>query len=242
MTTRIYQAMSLSSPAVIELDQKASHHVARVLRLQVNEPLIIFNGQGGEYRGTIVEINKKHVTVKLETYDARNAESPLKIYLAQGISRGEKMDYTIQKAVELGVTQIFPLFTERCNVKLDQERSEKRLHHWQSIVISACEQSGRNCVPEVAAPQTLDTWLAAKQGDHCFVLSPNAEHSLKKQTITAPASIVLLIGPEGGLSQREIAQAIEKGYLPLNLGPRILRTETAALAAITAIQCMAGDM
>ncbi len=242
MTTRIYQAIPLALNSPVQLDAEASHHLARVLRASVADPVIVFNGQGDEYAGTIIRIDKKHVTVELTTQIVRSAESKLEIWLAQGISRGEKMDFTIQKAVELGVHKIVPLFTERCNVKLDQERSEKRLKHWQSVVISACEQSGRNQVPDVLAPEALETWLKTIQADYCFVLSPVAEHKLKKHAIPAGARVVLLIGPEGGLSEREIQNAIENNFLPLNLGPRVLRTETAALAAITTVQCCFGDM
>jgi 16S rRNA (uracil1498-N3)-methyltransferase len=230
MTTRIYQAIPLTISSTIQLDAEASHHLARVLRASVSDPVIVFNGQGDEYAGTIIRIDKKYVTVELTKQFVRSAESTLEIWLAQGISRGEKMDFTIQKAVELGVSKIIPLFTERCNVKLDQERSEKRLKHWQSVVISACEQSGRNQVPEVLPPNILDAWLKTIQADYCFVLSPVAEHKLKKQTIPPGARVILLIGPEGGLSEREIQSATEQGFLPLNLGPRVLRTETAALA------------
>lgn len=242
MTIRIFQPIPLSANAVVQLDEPASHHLARVLRCQKGESVVIFNGEGGEFAGNIVEIGKKQVTVELHSYVDRDVESPLDIWLAQGISRGEKMDYTIQKAVELGVNKIIPLFTERCNVKLDGERSEKRQQHWQSIVASACEQSGRNRVPEVTMPQTLKNWVTTVDAVRCFVLSPYAEHKLKNQTISAGARVILLMGPEGGLSENEIEYAAAQHFLPLNLGPRILRTETAALAAITALQCQFGDM
>jgi len=242
MTTRIFQSIPLSPNALITLDEQASHHLARVLRCQQGELVVIFNGQGGEYTGKIVEIGKKQVTVQLHAYTDADVESPLDIWLAQGISRGEKMDYTIQKAVELGVNKIIPLFTERCNVKLDSERSEKRLQHWQSIVISACEQSGRNRVPEVIMPQTLKSWVVNVDASHRFVLSPYAVNKLKNQTISVADRVILLMGPEGGLSENEIEYASAHDFLPLNLGPRILRTETAAVAAITALQCQFGDM
>lgn len=152
------------------------------------------------------------------------------------------MDYTIQKAIELGVNKIMPLFTERCNVKLDSDRSEKRLQHWQSIAVSACEQSGRNRVPEVMMPEAFKKWLSHATADHCFVLSPYAQHKLSTQKISKGAKVILLMGPEGGLSEQEIELAAQQDFLPLNLGPRILRTETAAVAAITALQCRFGDM
>lgn len=242
MTTRIFQAVPLAIHTSIQLTEAASHHLARVLRAQINDPVIIFNGQGGEYEGVIQRIDKKSVTVQLETFNPREAESPLEIYLAQGISRGEKMDYTLQKAVELGVKGIIPLFTERCNVKLDVERGEKKQQHWQSVVVSACEQSGRNRVPMVAVPQSFAQWVGQAAADFCFVLAPGVDGKLKQLAVPSHARIILLIGPEGGLSEQEIAQALQRGFKSLNLGPRVLRTETAALAAIAALQGLFGDM
>jgi 16S rRNA (uracil1498-N3)-methyltransferase len=240
--TRIYQAIPLSLQATIELDSQASHHLARVMRVQVGDDVTIFNGEGGEYLGTIVRIDKKTVAVQLNEFLSRGAESPLKLTLAQGISRGEKMDYTIQKAVELGVSRIVPLLTERCNVKLDEERRQKRLQHWQSIVVSACEQSGRNTIPELVAPQQLTSWLPSVQAEQCFVLAPTADKTLKQFSLQKNAHVVLLIGPEGGLSPQEISAAAKHHFSPLVLGPRILRTETAAIAALTALQCCFGDL
>lgn len=240
--TRIYQATELTPHSSVTLDEFASHHLARVLRASVGDKIIIFNGQGGEYPAVIQQINKKTIIADLLEFVARDVESELDICLAQGISRGEKMDYTIQKAVELGVKQIIPLFTERCNVKLDAERSEKRLQHWQSVIISACEQSGRNRIPAIKKPQTLDSWLPTVKADACLVLSPYAEHHLKNQTISSRGKVVLLIGPEGGLSDREVSLAGQHHFQPVRLGPRVLRTETAALAAISAIQSIFGDM
>ncbi len=240
--SRIFQAIPLAVNTQIILDNQASHHVARVLRAKVSDEVVIFNGEGGEFLGTITHIDKKNVTVSLTTFDAREAESTLHLTLAQGISRGEKMDYTIQKAVELGVNRIVPLLTERCNVKLDDERRQKRFQHWQSIVVSACEQSGRNRLPEILAPQALTTWLPTVQADQGFVLAPGAERSLQHFSLEKSAHIVLLIGPEGGLSQAEITQSQRYGFAPLALGPRILRTETAAVAALTALQCCFGDI
>lgn len=241
--SRIYQPVIIKSGSTLTLDEAASHHLARVLRAEENDEVTVFNGHGGEYRCAITRIEKKHVTVMVGDFIDRDSESPLEIILAQGISRGEKMDFTIQKAVELGVTQIIPLLTERCNVKLDEERKQKRVQHWQSVVISACEQSGRTRVPEVLPPQSLSAWLAKASVDQGFVLSPHVETKLKDIPIQKNARVALLIGPEGGLSESEIRQAYEiKGFLPLSLGPRILRTETAALVAITTLQCFFGDL
>jgi 16S rRNA (uracil1498-N3)-methyltransferase len=237
---RIYQPFPLAVQSVLKLDENASHHLARVLRAKIGDSLVIFNGQGGEYSAIITHIDKKNVEVKMETFLPREAESPLKIHLAQGIARGEKMDFIIQKAVELGAASIIPLITERCNVRLDNEREAKRLQHWQSVIISACEQSGRNRLPEIESPRLLKSFLPQVKADYRFVLTPHVD---KKMTahISRNASIVLLIGPEGGLSDEEVDSAIKNGFIPLNLGPRILRTETAPLAAIATLQARYGD-
>lgn len=240
--SRIYQSVPLTPESTVELDDAASHHLARVLRAKVNDKIIIFNGKGGEYPGTIIQINKKSVTVHIHEHIARNVESPLELYLAQGISRGEKMDFTIQKAVELGVKKIIPVLTERCNVKLDQERQEKRLQHWRAICVGACEQSGRNHLPDVTMLSTFTKLIEQSEADFKFVLAPVATTKLSQITIPPQASVILLIGPEGGLSEKEIELAVKNGFIALNLGPRILRTETAAVAAITTLQYHAGDL
>lgn len=240
---RIYQPVPMAVNHSIILDPNASHHLSRVLRVTRNDPIILFNGQGGEYEGRITHIDKKQVTVQLEKFTDKKIESPLTLYLAQGISRGDKMDYTMQKAVELGVKKIFPLFTEYCNVKLDKERSEKRLRHWQEIVIHACQQSGRTEVPEIAFPQTFAEWMETVTADHRLVLSPTGTHHLTDFTLPAKeASVVVLIGSEGGLSEQEEAIAVRNQFLPVNIGPRILRTETAAVAVLAIMQARFGDM
>lgn len=240
--SRIFQAIPLTIDSTVQLDEAATHHLARVLRAKIGDDLTLFNSEGGEFEAKITNIDKKSVTVHIQKWIDRNTESPLELYLAQGISRGEKMDYTIQKAVELGVKKIIPLLTERCNVKLDEERREKRLQHWRSIAIGACEQSGRNYVPEVLAPVTLPQFLATIDADWKFVLAPLADKKLSETPIAKNARVVLLIGPEGGLSDNEIALATKKDFTALNLGPRVLRTETAAVAALTALQFYAGDL
>ena len=237
--TRIYQSVPLTS-GMLQLDEKASHHLARVLRMAVAEEVILFNGDGGEYRAVIRTINKKNVTVEIVNFSKRHTESPVNLILAQGIARGEKMDFVIQKAVELGVSQLYPVITERCNVRLDQEREQKRLQHWQAIVISACEQSGRNTLPVLHAPQALDEWLQTITADRKFVLSPHVASKLD-HAMQTPASVAILVGPEGGLSESEVTAATQQGFTTLNLGPRILRTETAALAALSVLQFQFGD-
>lgn len=240
--SRVYQAQALALNKTIRLDEKASHHIARVLRANINDVVTVFNGEGGEYQGIIKNIEKKGVDVELIKFDERTVESPIQIYLAQGIARGEKMDYIIQKAVELGVSKLFPLITERCNVRLDNEREEKRMQHWQSVIISACEQSGRNYLPEMVAPQSLEYFLKNVRADKCFVTSPYSQHKLMQDTVNQDQSIVLLVGPEGGLSDAEIKLSVAHQFIELNLGPRILRTETAGLAAIAILQSHFGDM
>jgi len=240
--SRLFHPTTLHENETLQLEEGAAHHIARVLRAKVGDPVILFNGEGNEYAGVIASIDKKSVNVQIKTLIKRCSESPLELYLAQGISRGEKMDYTIQKAVELGIKKIYPLLTERCNVKLDEERREKRLQHWRSIIISACEQSGRNQLPQIHAPQTLEQFLEKSAADFKFVLAPLAEKKLAQIPIQKNSRVILMIGPEGGLSEREIQLAEQKNFLALNLGPRVLRTETAAVAAITALQCLFGDM
>jgi 16S rRNA (uracil1498-N3)-methyltransferase len=239
---RIYQNNPLVAHSPFRLDEKGSHHVARVLRHKIGDHLTLFNGKGGEYLSEITQIDKKYVFVNILEYRPLTIESPLELYLAQGISRGEKMDYTIQKAVELGVKKIIPLLTERCTVKLDEDRKKKRLDHWQSIIISACEQSGRNTLPEIMLPQSFENGLTAFDADVLLVLSPKGSKTLTDLTIQTDQRILLLIGPEGGLTDHEIKQAELNQFLSLHLGPRILRTETAAIAAMTALQCYFGDM
>jgi len=240
--TRIYQPVPLAAHSTLQLDEKASHHLARVLRANVGEAVILFNGQGGEYHATISAINKKTVQVTIHQFVKREAESSLSIHLAQGISRGEKMDFVIQKAVELGVKKITPLITERCTVKLDNDRSEKRQQHWQAIAVSACEQCGRNQIPEIAPTQSLASWLATVKDQNNFVLSPHVTDRLPDHLPEKNAEVILLIGPEGGLSENEIQLSYKQNFMPLSLGPRVLRTETAPLVALTILQHQFGDL
>jgi 16S rRNA (uracil1498-N3)-methyltransferase len=238
--TRIYQSIPFELDVIIRLDANASHHVARVLRAKIDDTLILFNGDGNDYSATIVHIDKKSVDVMIRDCTKGQKEPSIDITLAQGIARGDKMDFIIQKAVELGVTSIFPLITERCNVKLESKREARRLEHWQLIIISACEQSGRTVIPAIFAPQTLSHWLMQLHTNLCFVLSPHVQNKLPNDNImTNP--VTLLLGPEGGLSDNEMALAVKNNFLPLNLGPRVLRTETATIAALTAIQLRYGD-
>lgn len=240
--SRIYQAVPLSSGQMLRLDEKASHHLARVLRARVGDGVTLFNGMGGEYAAEIKHIDKKGVDVLVQAFVEREVESPIELYLAQGIARGEKMDFIVQKAVELGVTKIFPLSTERSNVRLDKDREEKRLQHWQAVAISACEQSGRNRIPAVMPPMSLPDYLGQIQVSQGFVLSPHVNTPLSISSVPVGQSVAVLIGPEGGLSDAEVVMAQELGYQALQLGSRVLRTETATIAALAILQARFGDM
>ncbi len=238
---RIFHPAPLGAGLTVELEESAANHVARVLRLRPGAPLILFDGSGGEYAATLGAVGKRNVTVELGAHDAREVESPLAITLAQGIAKGERMDYVVQKAVELGVSRIVPLLTEHCAVRLDAERLEKRQRHWQAIAIGACEQSGRNRVPAVAAPLPLAQWLEQESTEPGLILDPRAAGGI--EVLPPPQEGVrLLIGPEGGLSDAEVALARSKGFQGIRLGPRILRTETAALTALAIVQARWGDL
>lgn len=239
---RIFVPSKLNSNQKAALDAVASRHILQVLRLRVNDPLIVFNNIGGEFEAIISSIDKNIAVVTVGKFIVRNNESSLSIHLGQGISRGEKMDFTIQKAVELGVSTITPLFTEHCNVQLKGERLEKRLQHWQGVAVSAAEQSGRCHVPKILPVQVLTNWCSSSSitSDLRLLLDPNATDklgSIEKR----PNSVTILVGPEGGLSDKEIAVAKQNNFLPISLGPRILRTETAALAMISVLQAKWGD-
>lgn len=234
-------ALPLAVDAVITLPQAAAVHATRALRLQAGDSVRVFNGDGQDYSGLLLSVKKNEVQVRITGAQTVNNESPLQITLAQAISSGDRMDFTIQKAVEMGVTAIQPIASQRSVVKLAGERAEKRREHWQNVVISACEQSGRAVVPQVAAPLPLANWLAqAPVFATRLTLSPTATQSLHQ--LTQPGgSICLLIGCEGGLTDAEIALAASQGFTPVQLGQRILRTETAALATLAAIQTLWGD-
>ncbi|MCO4322643.1 16S rRNA (uracil(1498)-N(3))-methyltransferase [Aliidiomarina quisquiliarum] len=239
-TPRIYQAASIAVGTEVELSDDAANHVGRVLRLREGAELTLFCGDNHEYQATIISASKKNVRVKIALSHLNNVESPLAIHLAQGISRGERMDFVLQKSVELGVTSITPLFTERCTVKLQGERLTKKQEQWQRIVISACEQSGRNYVPEVRPALTLTEWLAQAPLGQRLMLEPTAADSLA--TLKPNTAFEILIGPEGGFSDQEVSLCHLHQCQGIQMGPRILRTETAALAAITALQCQFGDL
>jgi 16S rRNA (uracil1498-N3)-methyltransferase len=234
----------LGNGSEVRLQPDAAHHAVRVLRLNVGEPVMLFDGRGGEFEARITRIDRGEVSVKTGAHLDIERESGLNIQLVQGLSSGDRMDITLQKAVELGVAAIQPVATERSIVKLKDERAQRRMEHWQNLVISACEQCGRNRVPEVLPLLDLPDWMAqlnvlVPDDEARLLLSPAATVPLKE--LVPPARLMLLIGPEGGLSSAETQLAQSRGFRPVRLGPRILRTETAALAALSAIQALWGD-
>lgn len=248
---RIYQDTPLTVGDTVDLNNDAFGHTVRVLRLQDGDKVTLFNGYNlndegdqkkyGDYEGELINVSKKSAQVLIKNFIEKNVESPLNIHLGQGVSRGDRMDFTLQKSVELGVNTITPLFTERCGVKLSGERLQKKIDQWQKIVISACEQSGRCVVPQVKPAVQLNEWLHQETSALKLNLHPKAQHSI----MTLPdqnEKIRLLIGPEGGLNDEEISQANDANFIDVLLGPRVLRTETAALTAITALQCRYGDI
>lgn len=240
---RVYHEGTLREGAEIALGETASTHVQRVLRLRPGNELLLFNGEGGEYEAVIAGAERGHARVRVGRHHARDVESPLAITLAQGISRGERMDLTLQKSVELGVARIVPLVTAFCQVKLEGERMERRHSHWTGVIAAACEQCGRTRLPELLEKRSLAQWLAQPPEDGVLriVLDHRATQGLASVS-GRPAGATLLVGPEGGLDEAEIDAARQAGYLPLSLGPRILRTETAGLAALAALQTLWGDL
>ncbi|MCL1124064.1 16S rRNA (uracil(1498)-N(3))-methyltransferase [Shewanella surugensis] len=238
---RIYHSSSLTVGQACPLDEEAAVHVGRVLRMDVGEQVSLFNGDGNEYLSEIQAASKKNVTVNVLSSVTNHSESPLNLHLGQVISRGDRMDFTLQKSVELGVNTITPLFSERCGVKLTGERLEKKIQQWQKIVISACEQSGRSQVPIVRPAMPLQRWCSEHSDAVKLNLHPRANHGIN--ALELPTKRVrLLIGPEGGLSAAEINMTAEHQFTDILLGPRVLRTETAALCAISALQLKFGDL
>lgn len=240
---RIYSPEPLSEGSEVQLDESASRHLVKVLRLSAGRPLVLFDGRGGEYSAELVETGKR-ARARTQAFFPENRESPLALTLAIGISRGDRFDWVIQKATELGAERIQPLFTERCEVKLSGERLQKKLGHWRQVAISACEQCARNRVPEIAEPRKLAKFLDSRDDETLkLVLHHRTEMQLHRLEAARgrPDRALLLVGPEGGLSEAEIDAALERDYLPLRLGPRVLRTETAPVAAISVLQYQWGD-
>lgn len=239
--SRIFQNQDLEINSTVSLDSDAANHVGRVLRMQAGQSLALFNGDGNDYNAEITSASKKNVEVKIIESEPVTNESPIQIHLAQGISRGDKMDFTIQKSVELGVTEITPIFTERCGVKLSGDRLEKKHQQWIKIAISACEQCGRAQVPTIHPPVNIDQFLQQKTEQLKLNLHPRASTTVKGLTLP-DQGVRFIIGPEGGLSDDEIQQTVDNDYQEILLGPRVLRTETAALTLISALQLQFGDL
>lgn len=234
--TRIHHPAPLADDAEFELEPGAARHLVKVMRLREGDAFTVFDGSGAEWSAVLVAARRAR-TGRART---RSVESPLSVTLVQGISRGERMDWTLQKAVELGVSRIVPVVAERTTVRLSGERAAKRVAHWHGVMVAACEQSGRNHVPALDAVQPLDAWLA-KLDTPALVLDPTANLGLKDFAAHAPR-FTLLVGPEGGFSERELTAALAAGCAGVRLGPRVLRTETAGIAALAALQALYGDL
>lgn len=237
--SRLYCPQSLTAQATVALESEAAHYVGTVLRMRAGDHLTLFNGEDGEFSAVIIHADRKSVTVQLADPLAATADPLLPIHLGLGISRGERMDYAIQKATEAGVTSITPLVTERCEVKIKGDRVDNRLKHWERVAISACEQSGRCRIPIVSAPVELSSWLQQERAGASFVLDHRGSAGFPQQS--SPEAVTLLIGPEGGLSEGEINAALASGFQAVRLGPRVLRTETAPVVAIAVLQQLWGD-
>jgi 16S rRNA (uracil1498-N3)-methyltransferase len=240
-TIRIYQPGSYTPGESIALSASASQHVGVVLRMKTGDPLTLFCGDNREFSATILSVLKKQVLVQLHSVITVNRESPCALHLAQGIAKGDGMEWIVQKATELGVASIWPLLTQHGSVKHDPARLIKKHAQWQAIAISACEQSGRNTLPIIHEPCTLNHYLQQCTTSNKWILDPQATCSWRNH-VHASAELTLLVGPEGGFHPEEITQAAVAEFKPLTLGPRILRTETAAIAALSVLQATAGDL
>ncbi len=244
-TIRVFCDHPLPPGATIDLGQDIANYMGRVLRLKPQDQIVLFNGQGFDMEATILSIERKSISLQLGRPLPISSESPLNVTLGQVVSRGDRMDYAVQKATELGVTSVAPLTSERCEVRLDDDRREKRRQHWQQVIISACEQSGRVLIPEVAPIQSLQQWLESANADLKLILHPYAgsdqANGIWSDDSKPPGSVLLLVGPEGGFNDLEVSLAEQAGFKRLSLGPRILRTETAPVAALSYLQYLWGD-
>ena len=236
--SRIYTPQPLQAGEQLRLEGDAEHYLGKVLRAKVGQMVRLFNEQHGEYLAEIQAVDKRGIDLQLNPSPNCLPESLLPVHIGLGLSRGERMDYAIQKATELGVVSVSPLFTEHSEVKLSDERADKRTAHWQKVAISAAEQCGRCTVPTIHPPQALGEWLSGVPSGQGFILDPEGSHGF---TGAAPDQVFLLIGPEGGISSEEMKLSKSQGLLPVRLGPRVLRTETAPVVALTALQLQWGD-
>jgi 16S rRNA (uracil1498-N3)-methyltransferase len=244
--TRVHVRGPLAPAGEVSLPEAAAAHVARVLRLRPGARLVLFDGSGADFLAEISDIAGSRVRARIHGRAEGLPESPLAVTLVQAVSRGERMDWTLQKATELGVRRIQPVFAARSVVRLDERQGERRLRHWQAVVASACEQCGRSVLPAMEPPLELPRYLAGLRGEALrLVLSPDGATSLAAIAVRLDhhvAGVELLIGPEGGLETAEVAAAVHAGFEPAGLGPRVLRTETAGIAALAVLQALAGDL
>ncbi len=238
--SRLYLPVPLNTGQQIELDDDSAHYLRTVLRLKKDAKVVLFNGEGGEYACTLLEVSRKHVRVSIDEKIERSVESPLNVTIGMGISRGDRMDMAIQKSVELGVNAIVPLITERCNVVIKKDKAEQKLRHWQKIAQHAAEQSGRTIVPEILPIAYFASWLENSENALQIFLDPYSNTPLNR---LKPQSnkVMLLTGSEGGFSEQEKQLALRCEFTPVCMGQRILRTETASLAALAAVQTLWGD-
>jgi 16S rRNA (uracil1498-N3)-methyltransferase len=241
--TRVHVSGPLAAGSRQTIEGDAANHIARVLRLEPGDPLTVFDGRGDEYAARIEAIRKGAVIVEVQERSASERESPLSLTLAQGVSRGERMDWVVQKATELGVTRIIPVLTERTVVNLDARQAERRLQHWQGIAVAACEQCGRARIPDIAPPVALQAFLGRSTCERAARLLLSPAGTLRVDDLSPPEhGLLVLIGPEGGLAEAEQRAALAAGFQAVRLGPRVLRTETAAVAALTLLQHKFGDL
>jgi 16S rRNA (uracil1498-N3)-methyltransferase len=240
--TRVYVETRLGTQQELVLVGSAANHIMRVLRLRRGDALTVFDGSGGEFGARVIDFRKDAVVVAIDAHRDIDRESPLSLTLAQGVSRGERMDWIIQKATELGATRIAPVLTVRSVVRLDDKQAQRKTQHWRAIAVAACEQCGRNRLPEITTPCAFPDWLTTTASNTTrLLLSPNGESRLDDLKDVGKA-ITLLIGPEGGLDENEQAAALAAGFTAVRLGPRVLRTETAAIVALTLMQRYFGDL
>ena len=239
--SRVFVDQPLRPGATVTLDEAAARYVNQVLRLKRGQVVTLFNGDGGEFNASFLEVSRRTVKAGVESHVAIERESPLSLHLGHGLAKGERMDVAIQKAVELGASSITALNTERSVVKLSGERLERRVAHWRSIAIHACQQCGRNRIPRIGSPVDLESWVQADQSDVRVLLTPTGTRSLGELELSGN-SVSLLVGPEGGMTEREENTSIDRGFIPIRIGTRVLRTETASVAGLTAIQLKWGDL
>ncbi|MDQ7089900.1 MAG: 16S rRNA (uracil(1498)-N(3))-methyltransferase [Methylococcales bacterium] len=240
--SRLFVDLPLNTGQTLELNEESGHYLRTVLRLKKDAQVILFNGQGGEYTAILLEVSRKRVRVHIDKKIARSVESPLHVSMGMGISRGDRMDMAVQKSVELGVNRINPIITQRCNVVIKADKAEHKRQHWQKIAQQAAEQCGRTQVPDVEPIVSYSSWVERSfDATLKLFLDPFSEQPLT-QVKNTPTQVVLLTGPEGGFCEQEKQHAITHGFIPIRLGARILRTETASLAALSAVQLLWGDL